>query len=210
MKALIKVGTVVLGGAVLLWQYYDTQYYIDRILHTQVDIMRTQIQLVEAVKEVNPNFAPSLPHRMPASPDGNIRVIHTNQQIKYNERDLFCMAKNIYHEAGNEPMIGRYAVAQVTLNRKADSRYPKNVCDVVFDPFQFSWANNKKIRYTLPNDPSWESAWRIANDVVVKGYRVQGLETSLFYHADYVAPYWKDPSSKVGQIGRHIFYTRAR
>ncbi len=33
---------------------------------------------------------------------------------------------------------------------------------------------------------------------------------SLFYHADYVFPYWVIAEARVRQIGRHIFYTAAR
>lgn len=33
---------------------------------------------------------------------------------------------------------------------------------------------------------------------------------SLYYHADYVQPYWILETHKVVQIGRHIFYTEAR
>mgnify|MGYP003324414285 CR=1 FL=1 len=44
--------------------------------------------------------------------------------------DRFCLAQNIYFEAGNQPFIGRYAVANVTLNRVNDSQFPNTVCDV--------------------------------------------------------------------------------
>ena len=33
---------------------------------------------------------------------------------------------------------------------------------------------------------------------------------SLFYHADYVVPYWVIAAARTRQIGRHIFYTSAR
>ena len=39
----------------------------------------------------------------------------------YKDIDVFCMAKNIFHEAGTEPELGQYAVAQVTLNRVRDT-----------------------------------------------------------------------------------------
>ena len=41
------------------------------------------------------------------------------------------MAVNIYHEAGNQSMIGQMAVGQVVLNRVADNRFPDTVCEVV-------------------------------------------------------------------------------
>jgi len=138
-----------------------------------------------------------------------LQLVRTNHSVKHDKLDLFCMAKNIYHEAANEPIIGRYAVAQITLNRKMNPRYPKKICEVILDPYQFSWANDKRIRWTQPKGPAWEEAKKIAEDVVIHGYRVKGLENGLFYHADYVSPKWKDRSATITQVGRHIFYSRA-
>ena len=59
-----------------------------------------------------------------------------------SKSDLYWMAMNIYHEAGNQPLIGKIAVGVVTLNRLKDKRYPKNIRDVVTEPFQFSWFSH--------------------------------------------------------------------
>ena len=77
------------------------------------------------------------------------------------------------------------------------------------DPYQFSWANNRKIRWTRPKDAAWEESIQIAEDVILRGKRVKGLEGALFYHAHYVRPRWRDPQSKIAQVGTHIFYERA-
>ena len=42
----------------------------------------------------------------------------SNITAEFRERQLGCLAKNIYHEAGSEPFEGKAAVAQVTLNRE--------------------------------------------------------------------------------------------
>jgi len=39
------------------------------------------------------------------------------QTVKATNAELLCLAKNIYYEARGEPMHGKIAVAQVTLNR---------------------------------------------------------------------------------------------
>ena len=45
-------------------------------------------------------------------------VTETSQvTAEMRERQLGCLAKNIYHEAGGEPFEGKVAVAQVTINR---------------------------------------------------------------------------------------------
>ena len=48
-----------------------------------------------------------------------------------NPRDLDCLAKNIYYEAGNESLEGKVAVGIVTLNRVADGRFSSSICGVV-------------------------------------------------------------------------------
>lgn len=55
------------------------------------------------------------------------------------EAAIACLALNIYHEARGEPLAARQGVAQVTMTRAHDD--PKNVCKVVYQPYQFSWAN---------------------------------------------------------------------
>ena len=48
-----------------------------------------------------------------------------------SDKDIECMAKNIFYEAGGEPTEGKIAVGVVTLNRAQDGRFGKTVCDVV-------------------------------------------------------------------------------
>lgn len=48
-----------------------------------------------------------------------------------SDRDVECMARNIFYEAGAESKEGKIAVAQVTLNRAQDPRFGRSVCEVV-------------------------------------------------------------------------------
>jgi len=48
-----------------------------------------------------------------------------------SEKDVECLARNIFYEAGSEPLEGKVAVGMVTLNRTQDERYPQDVCGVV-------------------------------------------------------------------------------
>jgi len=51
--------------------------------------------------------------------------------INISSKDVDCLAKNIYYEAGSEPEEGKVAVAMVTINRVRDGRFGKSVCSVV-------------------------------------------------------------------------------
>ena len=63
-------------------------------------------------------------------------VIQFNQaQAKQTKPDmdpqLMCLAKNIYYEAGLEGRDGMLAVAQVTVNRTQNEKFPSTICGVV-------------------------------------------------------------------------------
>jgi spore germination cell wall hydrolase CwlJ-like protein len=135
-----------------------------------------------------------------------LQIVEADDKIRYNKQDLFCMAKNIYHEAGSEPTLGKYAVAQVTINRMKSPMYKDTVCSVVFEPYQFSWANYHGRRWTTPKGESWIEAKRIAHDVLENNKRIHGMSDALFYHATYVRPYWASRKDKLIKIGLHIFY----
>jgi len=48
-----------------------------------------------------------------------------------SQQDVECLARNIFYEAGSEPIEGKVAVGMVTINRTQDERYPQDVCGVV-------------------------------------------------------------------------------
>jgi spore germination cell wall hydrolase CwlJ-like protein len=48
-----------------------------------------------------------------------------------NPKELACLARNIFFEAGSEPEEGKVAVGLVTLNRAQDGRFAKTICGVV-------------------------------------------------------------------------------
>jgi hypothetical protein len=136
------------------------------------------------------------------------RVVKTNETVKYSEKDIDCLTKNIYYEAGIEQPVGQYAVAHVTINRLKTGYWGKSICDVVYAKDQFSWTRLKKL--PAPDKAKWNDALMVTYDVL-HGHRVASLDKSLFYHADYIKdPHWADKTQKVTQIGRHIFYNKAK
>lgn len=142
--------------------------------------------------------------------DIKVYIIKTNERLNYTKTDEECLAKNIFHEAGVEPRLGKFAVAQVTLNRLNEGRWGKNICSVVYSKAQFSWTLNKKKRYEQPKGQLWEDSKEVARAVLRKGYRVEGLTESQYYHTDYIRPpVWAKSVVKIQQVGQHIFYKKA-
>jgi spore germination cell wall hydrolase CwlJ-like protein len=128
------------------------------------------------------------------------------------ERQLGCLAKNIYHEAGSEPFEGKIAVAQVTMNRVASSQFPGDVCKVIYQKnvfyervvCQFSWVCDRETVFRPTNRANYEESMIAAKKVLLEDYRLPSLKNALYYHADYINPGWK--KEKVAKIGHHIFY----
>jgi spore germination cell wall hydrolase CwlJ-like protein len=48
-----------------------------------------------------------------------------------SDRDVDCLARNIFYESGGEPTEGKIAVGIVTVNRAQDPRFGRSVCEVV-------------------------------------------------------------------------------
>lgn len=131
---------------------------------------------------------------------------------KLRERQLACLAKNIYHEAGNEPFEGKVAVAQVTLNRANNSDFPGDICKVVYQKnkfyenvlCQFSWVCDRDSQFRPKHPLVFEESMEVAKKVLLEGFRLPSLTDALYFHGDYINPGWK--RQKVAHIGRHIFY----
>lgn len=132
-------------------------------------------------------------------------VTQTSEQVSFSQKDEDCLAKNIYYEAGIESEDGKYAVAQVTLNRLKSGKWGNTICSVVYSKAQFSWTLKKKLE--KPSGRAWEDSQWIAHRVL-GGERVHPLKEAMYYHADYVSPKWKKSVVKLQQVGQHIFYTK--
>lgn len=134
-------------------------------------------------------------------------IIKSNERMSYTKAEYNCLAKNIYHEAGVESTPGKFAVAQVTLNRLREGRYGKDLCKVVYAKAQFSWTLYAKKRNEVPKGALWEQSKAVATAVLDEGMRVPSLQDSTYYHADYIkTPVWAKSVAKIQQIGQHIFY----
>lgn len=122
---------------------------------------------------------------------------------------LLCLALNVYHEARGEPIEGQRAVAVVTMNRAGWDQ--SKICDVVFEPHQFSWTTDHKRKGTEAYMPKDEKAWAIAKRVAanVKYQRVPNpVGTATHFHTPAVSPAWSKKFKRVNRIGNHIFYVK--
>ena len=142
----------------------------------------------------------------------------TKKQVaeSYNKQ-VDCLAKNIYYDAGAEPYEGKLAVAQVTLNRVNSGKFPSDICSVVYQKTvdqnlrtvcQFSWTCMVK-ELVNKNKYVWEESYLIAKRALTEPVLHDTIAESnaLYFHAVYVNPGWSK-TKVVKQIGNHIFYSK--
>ena len=140
--------------------------------------------------------------------------------------EVYCLAEAIYFEAGNQPVVGKIAVANVIINRTWAEEYPDTICEVVHQgPIRESWKKDgsfypirHKCQFSYYCDgrsdtpkygPTWDDSRLIAEIVIMERdfeTSLDSVEGATHYHAMYVWPRWADHMQRVVQIEDHIFY----
>jgi spore germination cell wall hydrolase CwlJ-like protein len=139
-------------------------------------------------------------------------TVTTQVTTEMRERQLGCLAKNIYHEAGSEPFEGKAAVAQVTINRANSGQFSGDICKVIYQKnivyekvlCQFSWVCDRALSFKAVNQANYKESEAVAKKVLLEGFTLPSLKNAMYFHGDYINPNWgKKP---VAHIGHHIFY----
>lgn len=131
------------------------------------------------------------------------KVVKEETNVSPNsEVDMLALA--IHNEARGEPRSGKYAVANVILNRVKHKSFPNTVRKVVTQRGQFQWYHNHKLRSrTAPT----QEARSIARDIYqkhVSGRRVDNTGGSIFFSSNGVRP--APRAIKSVRVGHHQFY----
>ena len=148
-------------------------------------------------------------------------VVQTTKVV--DQKQLTCLADNIYFEAGGEPTEGKAAVARVVLNRVNHGGFGSTPCKVVYQSAkvqqtndddetfwvkvcQFSWVCEGKGNPNR-NTHRYQSSLQVAKDVLVYDkYKEVIPKTVLFFHNTSVVNNY--PHEVVKRIGNHIFYKK--
>lgn len=146
----------------------------------------------------------------------DVTQLIVEKQVSQNfNREVECLAENIYYESGSESYEGKLAVAQVTINRVNSGKFSSSICGVVNQKdtingsmvCQFSWVCNS-LKGMIRNKYQWEESQLVAKRALTSNvaHDLVYQQNALYYHANYVNPGWK--LTRVGQIGNHIFYRK--
>jgi len=145
-------------------------------------------------------------------PNKEINIKMSSVTAEVRNKQLECLARNIYYEAGGEPFEGKVAVAQVTINRSESGVFPSDICRVVYQKnvvydkvlCQFSWYCEGPARVPPKHAAAYKESEIVAKQVLLEGFRLPGLKEAMYFHAKHINPQWK--KEKVAVIGGHIFY----
>ena len=141
------------------------------------------------------------------------KLVKAQQRTKVLERQLACLARNVFYEANGEPMAGQMAVAQVTVNRARSGLFPRDLCAVVSQSTvvggdtrvcQFSWYCESATMTRPRNMAAFKESEMVARQVLLEGFRLPSLQKALYFHATHINPKWN--REKVAVIAGHVFY----
>ena len=150
-------------------------------------------------------------------------LVFLSQVSQAKDSEVMCLAKNIYYEAGAEPLEGKMAVAQVTMNRVEHPSFPKSVCGVVnqnaIRKSNSEWDDDKRIcqfswvcqgrRIIKKESDNWQESLEIAKSFLTENKSYDKFEDDvLFFHEKHLPFNWKQKYTKVAVIGNHIFYRK--
>ena len=136
------------------------------------------------------------------------------------QKDRICLAKNVYYEARDQGLGAQIAVSLVVLNRVKDSRYPNNICDVIYQGPTYSWKPTFPVRHRCqfswycdgksdkPKEKdAWQKALEVAESLLIMDFPVLDFtEGSTHYHSTSIVPHWAAHLTRIIKIEDHIFY----
>lgn len=122
-------------------------------------------------------------------------------------QDINCIARAVYHEARGEPVMGQIAVAHVILNRAHSGTYSQKICEVVYQPNQFTGLSPAtSIDYS---SPEWGSAIETAI-FSYTGFVEDPTHGAQWYYAQKKIdkPKWAEGKKLLTKINGHTFLGR--
>lgn len=152
----------------------------------------------------------------------NEQFVNNEKQVtvrpEVNQKELICLAKNVYFEAGSEPLEGKQAVAQVVMNRVKTGGFPKTICGVVKQKTksielrkticQFSWVCEEK-KQVMMGSSAWGDSVYIAKVALTEKKVYDKFNRNvLFFHEKHLETNWKEKYKVVAIVGNHKFYRK--
>ncbi|HUZ12105.1 MAG TPA: cell wall hydrolase [Caulobacteraceae bacterium] len=132
-----------------------------------------------------------------------VRLVETRPyRLRAVDANTRCMAKVVRHEAGNQPLRGQLAVAEVIVNRMKSATFPDSACAVASQPGQFAAIAGY---HAVEDGNTWRTAVAVSR-LAQSAHAPRVVPGALFFHAAYVRPGWGRRHTRIARIGDQIFY----
>lgn len=134
-----------------------------------------------------------------------------------DQRQVMCLALNIYHEARGSSVRDQWAVGLVTLNRMKRGHWGPSICDVVWISnlvrgkrvAQFSWTQ-RPVKAMIPREEQpWLNAQRKAL-VLYTGEQADFTNGATHFYLAHLNPGWARNGKGKIRIGDHIYMRISR
>lgn len=137
-----------------------------------------------------------------------VKAISADRYRTVDNRELECLANNIYYEARNQSSLGQLAVGLVTVTRAEHEKWSKTICGVVHEPKQFTWTWDKKQKLGQNKDSiEYLRALNLASRILYGDFdSMREMFNADHYHTTKVHPGWANKLAKIATIDNHIFY----
>jgi spore germination cell wall hydrolase CwlJ-like protein len=135
------------------------------------------------------------------------------KSIDVHNKDIMCLAKDIFYEARDQSIIGKVAVAYVPVNRSISSL--KSLCSIIQKKSnhvcQFTWVCHKKSN-TKSEAVAWSLSLKIAHAVYNRLVDDPTNGAKFYYNPRKAHSHWAKFKNAVqtlyainGFIGDHVF-----
>lgn len=129
-----------------------------------------------------------------------------------DQREIVCLATNIYHEARSDTNKSKWGVGLATRNRLKSGVFGDTYCEVIWSDYskkfpQFPWIKKKTADLVPRETKSWEEIQRIAYLLYVDRDIYDFTGGTTHFHNHTLSPIWSanaKPSDKK-RYGKHIF-----
>ena len=117
----------------------------------------------------------------------NSQAYYSTVSVSTADREL--LARLVYLEARNQPVVGQRCVVEVVLNRMLDSRFPNTIHEVIYQKNQFSTASY--IEKTTPTQAQYD----VVDEVLNENYPI--LDPSTVYFSTF--PQTKNIAARINE-----------
>ncbi len=118
--------------------------------------------------------------------------------------ELSCLTETLYYEAGNQPRLGKIAVAFVVINRAKQDHI--GICEVIKKPKQFSWYTNKRLRRKKKNKTQYLALQNLSQEILVNPDQFKDPTNGATFFMKTNKKIIYHHAKRCAKIGAHSFF----